>query len=362
MIKTRSQKTSYTFYKIKSMYMELKIKRSKRIQIKQLPRKHKQLYKEHIVTILSRLWKISFIKTLLSNNPKHIFSLLEKDYNDEQAIKELFSYLPQHRDLTHILSGMKKQKRALYTTIFANLEYTCYSNEQLIELIIEYSFGRYKPLTSKHTKYFFNENPENEWIESPQNRKIMFINSSFDYKQVQGNIRTLFKNSAANETYFHATNWKGALDILKHGPIYTMGRKCLDFGISPSFYVGPSLNEVFYWGQKKSEMFSHEIAIIIFQISKPLHSQFVYKHFETPDKEWQQITTISRQCEEVKNYLDDFDFVYGPMVANPQAVVKKEFMALSHKVPKLQLASKSKASDMFLKDQIVGVIWISKSL
>ena len=123
---------------------------------------------------------------ILSNAPKGILTVLKDDYNDAQAIKEsikeLLTYLPHHRDFTHILFGMKKSKRIIYGKVFGNLDH---SLEQLIDLIIEYSLGKFKPMTSKTTQYLLNENPEHEWVESQQYPEIMFINSPFNIKQIQ---------------------------------------------------------------------------------------------------------------------------------------------------------------------------------
>ena len=118
--------------------------------------------------------------------------------------------------------------------------------------------------------------------------------------------------------------------------------------------------EVFTLGCKKREMWFDEVAIIIFEMCKSMKTVYAYKHFQNPNNEWQHITTSSRQCEVVKNYLDDFDFVFGPMVANPQDVASKISISTSHKIPKLQLASRSTEGDAFLKKRIIGVIWIAK--
>ena len=61
---------------------------------------------------------------------------------------------------------------------------------------------------------------------------------------VKALVKSVLKKRTQSGDYtvtFHATNWESALSIASTGPDFTSGRRCLDFGIRPSFYVTPDV-------------------------------------------------------------------------------------------------------------------------
>jgi hypothetical protein len=276
-------------------------------------------------------------------------------YRDEEVVKSIFASY-DFNTLDDILKFMKKSYRIKYKEIFKDLEDNCYSTTHLLDMIIEYGLGQYKPISPDQFLYMPDKNSniieENNYIKDDK----QFYNIHYDdLLQLPTLIKTLEKPEYT--LFYHTTNWKSLESILKHGPISSTGRRCLDFGILSSFYITPDLKTAIEWGKYKGKIWSSETSIIVFQIpTKKLRN---YKEFKFPNDEWRKLTKSSRLCYDTKNELDDYGFVYGPMVANIHEI-KQNIDPKTHKNIKWQMASKNNNSDKFLNKCLEYVIIIGK--
>lgn len=155
---------------------------------------------------------------------------------------------------------------------------------------------------------------------------------------------------------FHATSWESAFRIWERGVNRERGRPCLDFGVSRSFYVTPELSVALEWAMKRRDAFASQPAIVVFAIQRPL--PLLHHEFTRADQAWTELTLSSRRCEVDSNELDEFDFVSGPMVANPSAVIDHDARPRAHAPPRFQLACKSNAAAGVLTPSLVAIAWL----
>ena len=246
-------------------------------------------------------------------------------------------------------------------TLYSTLRNTSYTDEQLIGLAIQHQMGRFKPITPPNTVHYYRSDVLNTWVpfQSTQCFNIPHPCSKSLYEQYSPVLDLLPHNLQQKQYFFHATNWKGCLSILEaiqhNGP-----SRCLDFGLNPGFYISPSFKHTLEWGQKRSGGFSNEVAIVVFSIPKKIPSRFKYIKLE--GNEWRSVVVESRLCTDdmyKRLPVDKVDFVYGPMLANPNDV-KNGAEPKMHAPPKYQLVSKSDAADKFLQTCIVGCLFFQK--
>jgi hypothetical protein len=268
--------------------------------------------------------------------------------------------------------GMTKKTSQHLAVVFKPVSNTCYSDDQLKDIIIDYLIGLYKPIAPANSLYFRKANTTNAWVEddifglvynmAPTKTRLV------DMTVLKSVVRDL---SAANDDhilFFHCTNWRGCLNICERGIDYNTGRKCLDFGILPSFYMSPNVTAAVEWGNKCRAFWDDEVVILVFKVStavlvdneKSTH-EYAVKIFEDATPEWTRLTTHSRLCKARRNELDKCDFVYGPMVANAKEIFTFGKESVPHNTCKYQLASKSDASDEYLQANMLGSIWLRKS-
>ena len=246
---------------------------------------------------------------------------------------------------------------------------TCYTESQIIQIAIQYLLGYYNPITPPNATHFYKADIVNEWIVyyTGKNVQIPIINL---HKSCNLNILpTLHKNIHHNfsrpghKLYFHTTSWAYCISILD-GIDHSAGHKCLDFGVSPSFYVSEKMRHAIEWGNTKRANFLNELGTIIFSIPDTIPSNIYYK--ELKGQEWNTVTIKSRKCIKIPESAHDipelniYDIVYGNMLMNSYEV-KKGDITIPHNPPKKQLASKSSTGDIFLQGCIVGCIVFNKN-
>jgi hypothetical protein len=245
--------------------------------------------------------------------------------------------------------GFTQKHIDLYLDITKDLE--CYSNQQLIDIIIEYSLERYNPIAPPTQHFLFTEEAPDMFVQrvvEGKNTKIMNC-SAAKMPDLQETLSVLGHN-----LLYHATNWKGALNIIKNGPLTTIGRKCLDFGMTPSFYMSLDAPAAISWTDKRSMMWYNELAVVVFKSIK-LSKE---KRFDLPDQEWKNLTGMSRRCS--FNELDNMKYIHGPMVMN----VKNLGLGRApkpHNPPVYQVAVKGSAATKALSKNIVCVVFIEKA-
>jgi hypothetical protein len=160
----------------------------------------------------------------------------------------------------------------------------------------------------------------------------------------------------STKVFFHATNLRSAIDIAEQGISHASGRKCMDFGILPSFYMTPDVSVAIEWCTVNKLRWQGEMCILVFIIPTASSVALKTKEFDSNTSEWIDLVTSSRRCKMKFNDLDKFDAVYGPMVANVKSIHSK--LARPHKKLKFQLASKSIASDVYFKSCFAGAIFM----
>jgi len=281
---------------------------------------------------------------------------------DEQGFDTTIS-----QTLLNMGIDMKSAKKA--EEAIGSLYNTCYTNKQLIQIAIQYLMGYYKPLTAVNRTYYYKPAIINEWIlfKKQNFKEIPIMNISVPCSitlssALEQQLTTKFGNNR-HSLFYHTTSWESCLRImieLRH----TAGHKCMDFGVTSSFYVSDSIQNALDWGEKKDKKFGHEIATLIFSIPKIKPNHLRYKVLEGP--EWSSAMIKSRKCVKLKigekniSEITNYDLIYGDMLANPQPVVQGAD-PVAHTPPKKQLASKSDAADKFLQECIVGCLFFKKN-
>ena len=311
--------------------------------------------------LYEKLLSIGFKNTVLKKHKELIEDpILEENYNELDAIKYLwrqwcsFSSLQEQEEENTIntlkMVGFTTKVATKMSKILDPL-WGHYNSDTIVDIAIEYLNGAYDEFAPHIKRGFFrskNAPPITKTIKS----KVKHIDIEYDDPQMEEKIVEAYGERST--LYFHATSWRAVNSICEEGVVHDTGRYCTDFGIKPSFYVGPSLHDASEWASKKYKVFKRETAILVFSFSYPSQVQdFKNKNFEKPNREWTRLVGESRACQKKYNELDSYDVVYGPMVSNISTISP-------HKPIKWQLASKSPRFDDFLDRQLVGVIWFAK--
>jgi hypothetical protein len=263
---------------------------------------------------------------------------------------------------------------------------TCYTDPQLVDVAIEYLLRRRVPITQRDPLAFathpFRPELTRSWFSPPEGfltertttpATILFQNIPFRCSQAVESIVSAaiaaLPGTNTGSIHFHSTSWEGAINILKNGINHAFGRKCLDFGLEPGFYLSQKIREALGWGYSLGQgPFENEITILIFTLPNRVPAGIRIQHLK--DDEWVYVTRESRRCirpSEIRRaayyeipMIENNDFLYGNMVANTYNVHKRYEDPMPHEPPKTQLASKTTRGDMFLQEQIVGCLFFQK--
>jgi hypothetical protein len=263
-------------------------------------------------------------------------------------------------------AGLKKSVVRKLCEVIKPLYNGCYSQHQLLEIAIEYAIGKYSPLTSPSNAYLFPDVVEDKWsvhfkfkyifnMSAACNRSSHHLEESIIHGLGTPSHQMLIANQ---KLFYHATNWSSANNIMMYGISHYQGRACLDFGIQPSFYITPHISTALEFCAQKNLTWSHEKCILVFGVVP--NSTLRNKEFDTATLEWIDGVTSSRRCVGVRNELDAYDMVYGPMACNIKGITKRKALARPHHTAKYQLASKSNDSDMYLRHCYIGCIFLKK--
>ena len=327
------------------------------------------------------LQNYSLKKSFVDKKFKNIYDDDFEHYRDVSIIRNLVKVWSQDgqkegETIAEALerTGLKKSMAKDIEDAVSVFQNTHYTDKQLLEIAIEYHFGdKYAPIGEPGKLFLYNQDIQGEWA-TYKKQKVYNIpivcgpETKHPIVNIIGNINIDRQN---NTIFYHATDWVGAKNILTSKINHRKGDECLDFGTEPSFYVGLSVDDAIDWAGRKGR-FSGESALIIFSIPKMFPSQ--YKKKDLNGDEWSSVLRKSRRCYK-HNYEDDdiegidnyeelpelrvYDFVYGNMVENCNAVNKGE-NPRAHSPPKKQLASKTDKADAFLQTRILGFIFFQK--
>ena len=293
----------------------------------------------------------------------HVSEIFD-DYSDYDILNNhlqyaytsyMHKYASKNIDFEDLLYyiGLKKYMAKIYFNVIYKLLDTCYSDEQLLEIIAEFAIASGNSKT-KSMPFLYNVKVINQWYKM---NGIQYVNIE-DVVNVDNLIMTLKQNIDFKNTHqllFHATSWDSSENIIKNGVKHEFGRECLDFGMVRSFYLTPNIDIAIEWCEKSSERWRNECCIIVFSIpiSRPIKQK--NKIFNTSNAEWQKNVKESRQCKKYTvQYLDNFDFVYGPMCSNVRQVKNLNHVPIAYFPVKNQLACKSTIADKYVTQGIVA--------
>ena len=304
-------------------------------------------------------WRKSFIRKSITHDFANeiedysiidsLTALLEKEFNKNPL---------ELSEETLYKLGLKRVKARLYYSIIEDLINTCYTNEQLLQIIAEYAYGWNDPIGLPGKSYLYNENVIETWF-THSNKQCINIKNIND-KNID-KLMSIMPEIHANKShtlFFHATSWKSYDNILRDGIDHTLGRTCLDFGKRSSFYMTPNIYDAINWCKKSSKHWCKECGILIFSIEFA-NANIKQKIFKTNNKEWQDNVKESRLCKS-RQILDSYDMVYGPMCANVHQVKKLDAIPIPHNPIKFQLASKTDKCDVFITECFRGVLYFYK--
>jgi hypothetical protein len=333
--------------------------------LRMTPRQNSQ--KQNIMKAFRKAgWKQSVLDKRFRNLTD---SMLSSNITSESLIKG-FSYIWHEEQgfdtsiaKTLVNLGISSSIAKYADTAISPLQNTCYTNAQLIQIAIQYILGRFKPMTTPDTSHFHNPTILEKWTKY-RNLPILNITESCSISLVPKLESYLEPISKPNYTwFFHTTSWENCIRIatkLDH----TKGLECLDFGITPSFYMSNKIIHALKWGEHIRKKYTNEIATVLFAIPNTLPSHLRYK--ELKGDEWKSAVVKSRRCVRLEPHeinipeIAPFDLVFGDMLANPEDIDTKS--PRTHKPSKKQLASKSYEADRFLQECIVGVFVFNKQI
>jgi hypothetical protein len=270
--------------------------------------------------------------------------------------------------------GLRHTKVIHVQEILEPLLGECYTYAQIIDIAIEYLFGRcFQTIGKKNDTHYLKPDIVNTWIDvnskqiynaslrcDSQNAQIALL----DAIQSAASITDNDKNNDLYNIYYHTTNWEGALSIMDGGINHSAGRKCLDFGWQGGFYIGDSAENAIQWGVRRSAATQHETAIILFRLSSADMDAKKLRYRELKGDDWKKITKKSRMClREAYNEMSELrriDYIYGPMVRNVEEVARGMGEPRTHTPPKYQLVSKTDDGDEYLHDNIIGCVFFQK--
>lgn len=322
-------------------------------------------------SIVSRMKDAGFTRRIIYRYSLLTDKMLEDYHENEIVIGLIQNYARRFPysgtiDATLRSFGLQTDKARLMNLIFEPLEGGCYTHNQMIDMAIEQLFGvGLRMIGEKKARHYIQPEENGIWVLHEESGKQVY---NFPGRCIPEHTLSLYEtihrlhpSSDDYEFYYHTTNWEGGvslLEVINHNA----GRTCLDFGLFPSFYVGPKLKDAIEWGVKRSLITGYETALMVFHIPKHISSELHYK--ELVGDEWITITKKSRTCvpkfyNELKE-LRGVDLVYGAMVYNPIEVHDFLEKPITHDPPKFQLASKTDTADTFLYEHMIGAIFFQK--
>lgn len=310
-------------------------------------------------------WRLSFVKRKLTN-----LKISDPDETPHETVQRLgCSWFEQavleYRDLEDVFYaiGWKRKIAKKLGRVMSPLVNTNYTDNQLFDLAFEYVLGKCDPIGNPEDRLMFPKKPVNEWFEysfrpSAQPAIPMIqVSNKEDIPRLAMTNRLVDASNPNKVVYYHATNWRSVQYIFRKLN-HMASRKCLDFGMTPSFYVTPDINVALEWCEKNREYWQDQVCILQFNMPKRL--PYDVKWYKKPTKEWMEYVWDSRRCKKEMIELDYYDFVYGPMCANTTQMKRYGVSPVPHTPMKMQLCSKTDRADKVLHDNLVGYYYIEK--
>ena len=356
-------------------------------QEKYITASDKKLSYKKMNQIIDTFHQSGWKKNTIQKSLHGIHDRLLDDHLLDDIVTPSFAYAQYHKIgykgsiyKTLIACGIYHIRAVQVEKALRTLYNSSYTYDQLMYIAIDYLLGYYKPLRNKETAYLFPFSA-NTWNSLPSAPSKQIINVEYPcmmnlYKNVSEVVQTIPYNKKTHRLFFHATNWEGCIHI-SNKINHMRGRKCLDFGYSPSFYVTPTLYDAVEWGGKRSGNFSHEVAIMIFIVPVNFKEQLDY--MELTGELWKKVVVTSRRCrsdlhtqqlipghdiimkhngDREMSELENKDMIYGAILQNPVQVLEKGSPPIAFR--KKQMASKSELADRYLQKCLFGAICFCK--
>jgi hypothetical protein len=328
---------------------------------------------KYVLPLLQRFkslgWKDSVLNTRFSSLSDKMISKHNYDgFRDEEVIQGFASLwlnrvgIDASIETTFRRMGLNAKTARSIAWILTPLKNTSYTDEQLIEIGIEYLLYPYQPIASPTTTHPHHPELLWEWFPYTNTQALNVPAPCTPKRDTLLQIQSVLPPLSNGHIYFyHTTSW-GYSDYILETIRIDNSRPCLDFGYQQGFYVGPSLQDALEWGGALQNKFAKEASILVFSVPTVIPSHLKYVSLE--GDAWKSVVVESRKCSlDVRKrlWVDNVDLVYGHMLANPPDVRKGAEPKL-HSPPKYQLASKSSRGCEFLQTCIVGCLFFQKNM
>ena len=258
--------------------------------------KNQTIIKQHKLTRMlfqNNGWR----KAYINKSIKLDFAIETKNFCDSDILTEKLQYEYKRlnspelsEDILYTL-GLKKFKAKLYFKIIKDLIGTSYTNDQLLEIIAEYATGKFDTKIDPRKGFLYNEEIVDVWYEF---QGIQCLNIKTDiYLTVEQSIAK-FVNNKNKYVFFHATSWENYFKIMRKGINHMAGRRCLDFGVYPSFYMTPYHLDAIQLCEKSYHLWKNMFCIMIFTTSALKDVEGMsFRRFEKDSIEWQKLVKDS---------------------------------------------------------------------
>jgi hypothetical protein len=337
----------------------------------------KQTMEESLALFFSEKgWRPSIVKKKL----KHLIMM-----RPDLTLREMYIEYAQHWFHRLGLPGHEQPfKNRLYTVGFRKAmadelweraepivgNQTSFTDKQVFDMLLGFTLGKYRPL-KPNALFFSNEQVIGEWFADPLDSRSSGVNDSTgrrlmcnvinkNMEPIISKLNELQRASGGNGTLlYHTTSWTSLKSMGNSGIVPGVGRACLDFGITPSFYTTPQRWVSEEYGEKMNKMWSGEVCTLVFHVKKEeIQTKFKSRVFESVDRDWKRLCKSSRMCQDEINELDTCDFVYGPMVHNVNSVRQGDAACRAHKDVRFQLAAKKDKACEYLGANWIGtIVW-----
>lgn len=337
-------------------------------ELKQTPKlKNNSIIRLHNIKLLflKMGWQKSYIESTLTVRDASLLEV-ETDVHFIQTYIALW-YPSDALNMTFEnifkVCGLNKRTREKVLRVVTPLFNTCYGTRHLYDIAMEYLVDSLTIGRTSRPYCIGIEQPVNTWIHDDASQWFYNLSHVNTKKTVNSMMAPILHSMPVpgyqkHKLFYHATSWTYASKIITEGVSHQRGRFCLDFGESPSFYLTPDIHMAIEWCTKNRTKWLDEACILIYNINLEAIPKKRYKHFDTTDKDWTQLVTLSRQCQ--KNMLDECDYVYGPMAVNVDEIQKSNQVAKPHSPIKYQLASKTRKADRVFSECHAGTIYFKK--
>lgn len=318
-----------------------------------------------LATFANAGWNTSFLKIHFAN--------LQDPFLEGWTVSQFVEHYAKH--LVHQIAlsektarisdilkqaGVHGQKAKAVERLCEPLLGSSYTRFQILDCALEYLLGKYIPLTAD-ASFFLEPQRVNEWIPY-RGKRILNLPFQCSYTRIptlQKRLNQLFPPYPHHTLFFHTTNWRGTGSLFE-SIHHTHGRKCLDFGYTPGFYMFETVDDCVEWGVKRGLLWSHEVALLVFRLPLPPPSDLELTVLERTA--WNVCVQASRDCRMSDKSLLHMDrhsdFVYGPMLANVDRYAIEG--PRTHSPKKMQLVSKSHKADAFLEQCLQGALVFRK--